>query len=103
MGAVGRLASFEVHRRSLRIAFVIVLVGAIGGLALAAAAGARRSSSSLDRFRTTSRSADLEIAIGTPSAAQLRELEHRGGVRAVAGLTAYAVILRREQVLEAVG
>ncbi len=104
MGAVGLLGRLEVRRRRLRIVFVIVLVGAIGGLALAAAAGARRSSSSLDRFRVASRAADVEIGgIGEPTAAQLHDLERRGGVRAVAGLRAYAVVFNREQVLEAVG
>lgn len=103
MGAVGLLARLDVRRRGPRIVLLIVLVGAIGGMVLAAAAGARRSGSSLGRFREFSESADVELAVGEPTAAQLGDLRRLGDATAVAALRAYGVVLSGESILQAVG
>ena len=104
MGAVGFLARLEVRRRRWRAALLVVLIGVIAGTALAAAAGARRSASALDRFRETSRSADLELAVlGDPTAAQVHELRRIGDVEDVAALHAYGLVLPRVSSLEAIG
>jgi len=81
---------------------VIVLVGAVGAVTLAMAAGARRTSTALDRFMEDSRSADVELA-ASPTAAQLEELSHAPGVAAMAALVAYGLVVPNSPDFQSVG
>ena len=78
----------------------MVLIGVVGGVSLSAAAGARRTATSLDRFRRTSRAADVELAIAPPTAAQISLLRHSPHVVAVGTLNAFAFVLSRGPDLE---
>src|SRR4051812_712117 len=88
--AVGFVAGRDLRRRWRRVVLVAVLAGATGALTLAMAAGARRTSSALDRFQHDTRSADIELD-GEPTAAQLRALTQVRGVAAVGTLRAFAL------------
>jgi hypothetical protein len=81
---------------------VILLVGFVGGFTMAMAAGARRASSALDRFKLDSRSADVELA-AAPSAEQLEELSHAPGVAAMATLVAYGLLVPDSPDFQSVG
>jgi ABC-type lipoprotein release transport system permease subunit len=50
----------------------VVLVGVVGAIVLATAAGARRTSSALARFNSSSRAATVQLQVGSATAAQLR-------------------------------
>ena len=91
MGAVWWLAGFEVRRRWRSIIALALLVGLIGVIVVAAAAGARRSSTALARFNTYSRSADVEFIVDSPTAVQLEQLRRTAQVGEVARLRAYAL------------
>lgn len=98
------LAGLEVRRRWRTVVALALLIGVVGALALAIAAGARRTGSSFGRFRDYSRSADVELAvIGEPTAEQLRELGREKTVAAVATLRAYGVAVSELRPLEAIG
>jgi uncharacterized membrane protein YeaQ/YmgE (transglycosylase-associated protein family) len=56
LGTVGMLAGSEIHRRLRSTIALALLVGIIGAIVLATAAGARRSGSALDRFKVYSHS-----------------------------------------------
>jgi ABC-type lipoprotein release transport system permease subunit len=94
MGAIAFAARRDLHRRRSRVIALTLLVGIAGGLVMIAAAGARRTSSSLARFRESGRSADIELA-AAPTDGQIRELGEVPGIRAVATLTAFAVVPTR--------
>ena len=97
------LAGLEIRRRWRRVVALVILVGAVGACVLAVVAGARRTSTSLERFRRQSRSADVELAVGEPSAAQLRELDADKSVAATAALRAYGIVLTGLPTLQALG
>jgi len=58
MGAVRLLAGFELRRRWLALVAVALMVALVIGAVAAALAGARRTSSSVERFRTWSNASD---------------------------------------------
>lgn len=91
MGAVGVLARFEIRRRWPGTVAIALLVGVVGAIVLATAAGARRSDTALDRFNRESRSAALEISIGTPKASKVAEFGNTPGVAAIARLRGYSL------------
>jgi hypothetical protein len=62
---------------------VALLVGLVGGTALAALAGARRSAASLGRFQDTSRSSNLQFSVSTYRRRQLDALRSAPGVEGV--------------------
>ena len=64
MSAVALVAARELRRRWLRVLVLTLFVGVIGMCTIAAAAGARRSSTALARFKAASRSADIELQAG---------------------------------------
>ena len=68
-----------------------VLVGLVGAVVLASVAGARRTSSSLERFEDETRSANLEIDAGETTPAELREFARTPNVAAVAPLRQIAI------------
>ncbi len=96
MGAVGMLAFGEIRRRWRSLVALALLVGVVGAVVLASAAGARRSDSALTRFNVATRVDDAELLADgplgyTPTAAQLTALRQTPGVAAVAVLRFYAV------------
>ena len=79
-----------------------LLVGAVGVVTLAGAAGARRTSSALGRFRESTRSADLELAVPKPTPPQVRRLVDAPGVAAVATSVAYAIVIPKAPDFQAI-
>ena len=71
---------------------VTLLVGLVATLVLGTIAGARRTGSALARFEETTRSAELQISTGAPTAAQLDEFASLPDVEAMAVLPQYLVI-----------
>ena len=83
MGAVLLLTRVGLRRRWRSLALIVVLVGLAGGVSLGSIAGARRTSSSFDRFLTSSRAQDVLVLgrdIGPREIARIRALP---GVEAV--------------------
>ena len=62
---------------------VMLLVGLVGAVTLAALSGARRSSSSLRRFNDVSRSSNIQVQLGSYTSAQLAALRRTPGVEGV--------------------
>src|SRR5690242_11007930 len=92
-GGIGWLAANDLRRRRLATVAIAVLVGVVGSIVLATVAGARRSDSSLRRFNAESGTTNLELNVGLPTPARLREFERRAhvsrvGVIRVFGMTA---------------
>src|SRR4051794_37440652 len=85
------LAAAEFRRRWRSMVALTVLLGVVGALVLASAAGARRSDSALRRFNSFSRSSDLEISVGDPTARQLAAFSHAPGVAAASRLHGYSL------------
>ena len=84
----------SIRRRWRSIVVLTLLVGVVGAVVLASAAGARRSSTALARFSAASRSGDVTVspAFGyTPTPAQLAELRHTRNVAALAVVRFYAM------------
>ena len=96
MGAVWMLARGEIRRRWRGAIVVALLVGVVGTVVLAAAAGARRSETALARFNVYSRPEDLSLLPGTigyaPTPAQLNALRHVHDVTAVAVIRFFTVV-----------
>src|SRR5436190_23851320 len=104
MGVVGFLARLQIRRRGWQLLMLALLAGIAGGIALPTAAGARQSSSSLDRFRRSSHAADVELAMGDPpTPSQLRQLRELGDVTDTAALHAFGLVLPGLQTLQAIG
>jgi hypothetical protein len=85
------LARRELRRRWRSTVFLAVLVGLIGAVVLASAAGAHRSGTALHRFIAYSRSSDAEIDVQGATAAQLAAMRRVPQVADFAALHAYAV------------
>ena len=100
MGAIWLVSEGLLRRRWRSLIVLALIIGVVGAVTLSAAAGARRTASSLDRFKRASRSADIELAVADPTAAQLRRLTDAPGVAAVAVLRAYGFVLARGPDLE---
>ena len=66
MRAVGLLAWAEVRRHRGAMVLLVALVAAVSGAVFTAAAGARRTSSVLDRFLDAQGSTDLTVAVSRP-------------------------------------
>src|SRR5689334_3282953 len=86
------VAGWDLRRRMLRVGFAVLLVSVVGACTLATIAGARRASSALERFKVSSRSADVELA-ATATREQLRQLSRLPGVAAVGTLRAFGLII----------
>jgi hypothetical protein len=91
MAAVFLLAKRELRRRWRGTVFLTVLVGLIGAVVLASAAGAHRSETSLSRFIAYSRSSDAEIDVQDASPAELAAFRRVPQVADFALLHAYAL------------
>ena len=94
VGAVGMLAGCEIRRRWRSVVALVLLVGVVGAVVFATAAGARRSETALSRFSAASRSGDVSLllALGyTPTPSQLSALRRLHHVEAAAVLRFYAL------------
>jgi hypothetical protein len=83
MGAVLLVTRTELRRRWRSLALIVVLVGLAGGAALGSIAGARRTSSSFDRFLVASRVQDVLLLSRDIGPEQLVRLRDLPGVEAV--------------------
>jgi hypothetical protein len=86
MGAVRMVARGELRRRWRRVLVLTLLVSFAGAVVFALVGGARRTDSSLRRFETSSRSANVEIDAGEATPERIDEFRHSPGVVAVAAL-----------------
>ena len=92
MSAVWFVARTEMRHRWLGALVLIVLVAIVGGAFLASAAGARRTSSAITRFESSTDAANLEFTVrNAVTPAQLAALERVPGVAKVGLLRAMAV------------
>jgi hypothetical protein len=90
MGAVRLLAASEIRRRWRSTIAIALLVGIVGAVVFATAAGARRSATALDRFNAEVRTSSLEVNIGVGSDAKVAQFARTPGIKALAHLRAYA-------------
>jgi hypothetical protein len=65
------LARLEIRRRWRSVVVVTLLVGVVGAVVLATAAGARRTDTSLARFNSWSRESSVQVQVPDATAAQL--------------------------------
>ena len=84
------LAGHEIRGRWRSTLAIVVLIGVIGAVVLATAAGARRSDTALARFNAASRSSALEISVGIPTAAEMAKFRETPEVAGMARLRGYA-------------
>ncbi|MDQ1632210.1 MAG: putative transport system permease protein, partial [Frankiaceae bacterium] len=102
VSAVGIAAWCGLRRRWRQVVLLILLVGVVGAAALATGAGGRRASTALARFKSSSRSADIELAAeATPE--QLDELARVPGVAAVAALGAFGLTIPDHAQFQSIG
>jgi hypothetical protein len=85
------LARCDFRNRWRSALAIAVLVGAIGTIVLATAAGARRSAAALNRFTAYSHTSNLEVDAGNATPAQLATFGRVPGVSEYAVLDAFAV------------
>jgi ABC-type antimicrobial peptide transport system permease subunit len=90
--AVLMLARRELVRRWRSALAITMLVGLVGAVVLASAAGAHRSSTSLRRFIAESRSSDVELDLDHPSPAELTVFRRVPQVADFAVLHVYALL-----------
>jgi hypothetical protein len=91
------LAGLELRHRWRSTVALVLLLGVVGALVLATAAGARRSETALDRFDAFSRRSDVEISVGRPDAEQLDRFRRKPGVGDVVVLRGYSILPRGAQ------
>jgi ABC-type lipoprotein release transport system permease subunit len=96
------LGRSELRRRWRSVVVLTLLVAFAGAVVLALTAGARRTSTSLDRFDEVSRTASLEVDAGEATPAQLAEFRRTPGVAAVAELRQFP-LLRQNAFLSVAG
>ncbi len=87
------LAGIDIRRRWRSVVALTLLVGAVGAVVLATAAGARRSDSALPRFNAYSRSSDVEISVGFPTRKQLESFRRTPGVARFAVVRAFGLMI----------
>src|SRR5438094_2033161 len=93
MRAALLLSRSELRHRWASLLVLAVLVALTGGVTLTAVAGARRTSSSFDRFLDTSRSDDLTVFADDARPADVAKLRTIPGVEAI-GYARGLVIVR---------
>ena len=91
MGAIWILASAEIRQRWRSAVVLTLLVGVVGAVVVATAAGAQRTDTALARFNAASRSADVQLFPGEATTAQLRAFARVPEVATVATLRAFAL------------
>ena len=83
LGAIRMVSRTELRRHWRGAVVVMLLVGLVGAVTLAALAGARRSRTALRRFNAVSRSSNIEVQLGSYTPAQLAMLRATPGVEGV--------------------
>ncbi len=83
MTAVLMVARAARRRHGRALFAVALLIGIAGAAVLGAAAGARRTASSLDRFRVESRAGDVELDITSATPEQVAELRRHPAVESL--------------------
>lgn len=92
MGALRLLIRWELRRRWRCFVVVALLVAFAGGVTLAAVAGAKRTSTSFDRFRTSVRSHDVLLFAEDVDRGDVHELRSLPGVAAIGYLRQLALV-----------
>jgi hypothetical protein len=85
------LSANELRRRWVSTLAITLLIGIVGAIVIAAGAGARRTHTALRRFNDESRSANVEIEVGTPTAQQLGAFERAIGSASLGRIHAYGM------------
>src|SRR5437016_181137 len=85
------LSGNELRRRWVSTLAITLLIGVVGAIVIASVAGARRTDSALRRFNDASRSANVELEVGTPTTAQLHAFEVAIGSPPVGLIDVYGV------------
>ena len=93
MTALVLVARTALRRQWRGLVVVALLIGVAGAVVLAAAAGARQTSTSLERFRSSSRSADVELDVDQATPQQLAALRRDPAVAAVGRLRQINLVL----------
>jgi ABC-type lipoprotein release transport system permease subunit len=91
VAAILLLARRDLLRRWRSALALTLLVGAVGAIVLAFAAGAHRSSTALQRFVTYSRVSDAEVDVTDPTPAELQAFRRVPQVADFAPLAAFAL------------
>ncbi|MCU1457654.1 MAG: hypothetical protein JWL73_1746 [Actinomycetia bacterium] len=91
MSAIAFVARRSIRRRWRSLVVVTLLIGLAGAVVLTATAGARRSASALERFRSYSRAADLELDVNAATPAQLAALRAVPAVESVGRLYQFTI------------
>jgi hypothetical protein len=92
VGAVWQLSASEMRRRWRGVVVLILLVGAIGGVVLATVAGARRTTTALARFNSSTDAATAQMQVASATPAQLRAFAKVPEVKDFGIVAAFAVI-----------
>lgn len=93
VGSIGLLAGHGIRARWRSTIAIALLIGIVGAIVLATAAGARRSGTALERFNAASLSSNVELSIAAPTKQQLADYRTSAGVEALSQLRAYAFTL----------
>ena len=82
MAGIGMLARLSFRRRWRSLVVIAALVAFVGGVTLASLAGARRTSTSFDRFLSSSRAQDVLVLTSDLRAADMADIRALPGVEA---------------------
>src|SRR5262245_48204776 len=96
MGAIRMVAGTDIRRHWRGTVVATLLIGLVGAIVMATAAGARRSDSALARFNAYSRSSNLQLNVVRGTDAQMEAFKRTPGVGTVGVLQAAAVQLRTQ-------
>ena len=88
------LAASDIRRRWRSVVALTLLVGAVGAIVLATAAGARRSETALPGSTRTADRRTSRYPIGIPTAGQLATFRRSPGVAAFAYLDASSLVIK---------
>ena len=83
MAGILMVARSAMRRRAGSLVAIALVIGIAGAAVLVSAAGARRTATSLDRFRDTTLASDVELDIEAATPEQLAELRHDPSVEQV--------------------
>ncbi len=103
MHGVMFLARHELLRRYRTIVGLTLFVAVSGAMVLAVFSGARQTATALDRFKQSSRAADVELLLPGVSDNELRAVRNLPGVVGVGSMNANAVTFPAIPALETVG
>jgi len=99
MRAAWLLSRYELRRRWPSLLLLAVLIAVTGGVTLTAAAGARRTSSSYNRFIATSKDQDAIVFADDVRLADVARLRAMPGVEAIGYAVQMSIIQPNRQFL----